>query len=508
MRVTHLSLTDFRNYTEAEVPLRAGANLIVGRNGQGKTNLVEALGYLSTLGSHRVSDDKAMIRAGQPSAIIRARLEYNGREILTEVQLNRVGLNRAQVNRSAIRTRDLPRYFSSVVFAPEDLALVRGDPSGRRRFLDQLLVLRSPRMSGVIADYERVLKQRNSLLKSARGSMAKQNQLSTLDIWDERLIGLGSEIIDARSELVWLLGEPLRAAYRAVVGDDHGPQLVELLSVFGADGDAGVSARGVPGGRGVSTSSTSEMGASQGIEARETTVGAGAVSDDAVRGVSSGEGGSSSGAAATADGDAGVSARGVSGGRGVSTSSTSEMGASQGVGARETTAGAGVVSDDAARGVSSGEGGSSSGAAATGDGEAGWSGRDGTREAFREALAGVRGKELERGITLVGPHRDDLIFILNDLPAKGYASHGESWSFALSLKLASAELLRRDSATGDPVLILDDVFAELDQSRRRRLAEAISEYEQVLITAAVLDDVPEAFTAHTIHIRGGAVVDA
>jgi len=381
VRVTHLSLTDFRNYAAAEVPLLAGANLIVGRNGQGKTNLVEALGYLSTLGSHRVSDDKAMIRAGQPAAIIRARLEYNARDILTEVQLNRVGLNRAQVNRSAIRTRDLPRYFSSVVFAPEDLALVRGDPSGRRRFLDQLLVLRSPRLSGVIADYERVLKQRNTLLKSARGSGMKDSQLSTLDIWDERLVELGAEIIDERSELVRLLGEPLRSAYRAVVDEDHGPQLVPLLSIFGADED------------------------SPGVSAGETP-------------------------------------------------------------ANGTTA-----------------------------------------DAFRTALAGLRRKELERGLTLAGPHRDDLIFMLNGLPAKGYASHGESWSFALSLKLASAELLRRDSASGDPVLILDDVFAELDQSRRRRLAEAIIGYEQVLITAAVLADVPEALTAHTIHIRAGAVVD-
>ncbi|TDW30216.1 DNA replication/repair protein RecF [Cryobacterium psychrophilum] len=395
MRVTHLSLTDFRNYKEAEVPLQAGANLFVGRNGQGKTNLVEALGYLSILGSHRVSDDKAMIRAGEAAAIIRARLEYNGRVILAEVQLNRAGLNRAQVNRSAIRMRDLPRYFSSVVFAPEDLALVRGDPSGRRRFLDQLLVLRSPRLSGVIADYERVLKQRNTLLKSVRGSSVKQSQLSTLDIWDERLVELGSEIIDERSALVCLLGEPLRAAYRAVVGDDHGPKLVESLSIYGADDEAGSSAREGEAGR----DSTEE--------------------------------------------DQGLTSTG-----------------------------------------------------------------GGTAVAFRAALAGVRRKELERGITLVGPHRDDLVFMLNDLPARGYASHGESWSFALSLKLASAELLRRDSASGDPVLILDDVFAELDQSRRRRLAEAIGGYEQVLITAAVLDDVPEALTAHTIHIRGGAVVDA
>ncbi|MEO6201278.1 MAG: DNA replication/repair protein RecF [Cryobacterium sp.] len=386
MRVTHLSLTDFRNYAQVEVPFLPGANLIVGRNGQGKTNLVEALGFLSTLGSHRVSTTVAMIRAGQDAAIIRARLEFNGRDLLTEVQINRSGLNRAQVNRSVIKTRELPRYFSSVLFAPEDLSLVRGDPSGRRRFLDQLLVLRTPRISGVLADYERVLKQRNTLLKSARASGVRGGQLSTLDIWDDRLIELGSEIIDERADLVRLLGEPLRAAYQGVAGEHHGPALRGSLSILGADEDAA--------GEGVPTGSTSE-------------------------------GGSTSG----------------------------------------------------------------------------------TRELFRSALAGLRTRELDRGMTLAGPHRDDLVFMLNALPAKGYASHGESWSFALALKLASAELLRRDSSSGDPVLILDDVFAELDQSRRRRLAEAVAGFEQVIITAAVLEDVPEALAAHTIHINAGAVVD-
>ncbi len=382
MRVTHLSLTDFRNYAQAEVPLHPGPNLIVGRNGQGKTNLVEALGYLSTLGSHRVSTLSAMIRAGEESAIIRARLEYNGRDILAEVQINRTGLNRAQVNRSVIRTRDLPRYFSCVVFAPEDLALVRGDPGGRRRFLDQLLVLRTPRLAGVLADYDRVLKQRNSLLKSARSSGIRDSQLSTLDIWDERLVAFGSEIIEERAELVRQLGEPLRAAYRAVVGADHGPLLIGSLSILGADAESDEPA-------------TAEAAPRRGS----------------------------------------------------------------------------------------------------------------TADIFRAALAGLRRKEIERGVTLAGPHRDDLVFMLNDLPAKGYASHGESWSFALSLKLASAELLRRDSASGDPVVILDDVFAELDQSRRTRLAAAVTGFEQVLITSAVLEDVPEALVAHTIHIRGGAVVD-
>lgn len=384
MRVIHLSLTDFRNYTQVEVPFLPGPNLIVGRNGQGKTNLVEALGFLSTLGSHRVSATSAMIRTGQDAAIIRARLEYNGRELLTEVQINRSGLNRAQVNRSVIKTRELPRYFSSVLFAPEDLSLVRGDPSGRRRFLDQLLVLRTPRISGVLADYDRVLKQRNTLLKSARSAGVRGTQLGTLDIWDERLVALGSEIIDERAELVRLLGEPLRAAYRAVAGEDHGATLVGSLSILGADED-----------------------------------------------------GDSTG--------------------GVSTGSTSGVGSTSGM--------------------------------------------------FRAALAGLRRKEIERGMTLAGPHRDDLVFMLNSLQAKGYASHGESWSFALALKLASAELLRRDSVSGDPVLILDDVFAELDQSRRRRLAEAVAGFEQVIITAAVLEDVPEALAAHTVHIRAGAVVD-
>ena len=399
MRVTHLSLTDFRNYAAVEVPFEPGPNLIVGRNGQGKTNLVEALGFLSTLSSHRVSTTSAMIRAGQDAGIIRARLEYNGRDLLTEVQINRSGLNRAQVNRSVIKTRDLPRYFSSVLFAPEDLALVRGDPSGRRRFLDQLLVLRTPRLAGVLADYDRVLRQRNTLLKSARASGLRTTQLGTLEIWDDRLVELGSEIIDERAELVSQLGDPLRAAYEAVAGEDHGPQLLSSLSIMGADEEnsASVEPRAV-------------------LETVETIVGIGVTAS--------------------------------------------------------STGGAGSTTD-----------------------------------LFRAALAGLRRKELDRGMTLVGPHRDDLVFMLNQLPAKGYASHGESWSFALALKLASAELLRRDSASGDPVLILDDVFAELDLSRRRRLAAAVTGFQQVLITAAVLEDVPEELTAHTIHINAGAVVD-
>ena len=383
MHVARLSLTDYRNYERAELVLGPGATVFVGRNGQGKTNLVESIGYLATLGSHRVSGDQALIRAGADAAIVRALLTHGDRELLVELQLNRQGANRAQLNRSPVKTRELPRYAHSVLFAPEDLAIVRGEPSVRRRLLDELLVQRTPRLAGVMADYERVLKQRNSLLKSARVRGLAADRLPTLDIWDERLVQLGSELIDQRVALVAELASPLADAYRAIVDADHSPELRPLLSIDGAD----------------------------------------------------------------PDGDAGFEAA---------------------VPAPEST-------DTAAR--------------------------------FTEALRVLRSKELERGITLVGPHRDDVVLLLNGLPAKGYASHGESWSFALALRLASAELLRRDSTTGDPVLVLDDVFAELDRLRRERLAAAIGGFEQVLVTAAVLEDVPEPLVARIVHIDAGHIVE-
>ncbi|HEY2643054.1 MAG TPA: DNA replication/repair protein RecF [Galbitalea sp.] len=388
MRVAQLSLTDFRNYESAELELVPGANLFVGSNGQGKTNLVEALGYLSTLGSHRVSSDQAMIRSGCDAAIVRARLVHGERTVLAEVQINRSGANRAQINRSPIKTRELPRYFSSVLFAPEDLALVRGEPSGRRRFLDELLVLRSPRMSAVLADYERVLRQRNTLLKSARSIGARAN-LGTLDIWDERLVGLGSEIIEARGAVVTELSPEVERAYSAIAGEHHAASLATSLSILSVGG--------------------------------------------------------------TDDEDGGVDEKSISRGR--------------------------LTAEE-------------------------------TAPAFRAALEARRRAELDRGVTLVGPHRDDLILTLNNLPARGYASHGESWSYALSLKLAAAAVLRRESNAGDPVLILDDVFAELDESRRSRLADAVDDFEQILITAAVLGDVPERLATHTVRIQAGRIMEA
>lgn len=385
MIVSKLSLVDFRNYRQLELDVQPGANLFVGSNGQGKTNLVEAFGYLSTLGSHRVSVDHAMIRQGQDAAIIRALLEHGGRSVLLEMQINRTGANRAQVNRSQVKPRELARYASSVLFAPEDLALVRGEPSGRRRFLDDLLAMRTPRLSGVLADYERVLRQRNTLLKSARAARVASDALSTLDVWDERLVALGSQIVAARTALVAQLEPEIDHAYSAIVGADHGVRLSSHLTVFAAHPDD---------------------------------------EDDVVDGERSGA----------------MSVQTVA-------------------------------------------------------------------DSFRVALERVRRSELERGVTLVGPHRDDLHLELNGLPARGYASHGESWSFALALKLAAAAVLRHDSAAGDPVLVLDDVFAELDEARRERLAAAIADFEQVLITAAVAGDVPASLAAHTVRIRAGEVVD-
>ncbi len=381
MHVTHLSLADFRNYARAEVELTPGPVLFVGRNGQGKTNLVEAIGYASTVSSHRVSTDQALIRFGTDAAIIRLRVQHDDRAIVIEVQLNRSSPNKARVNRGAIRVRELPRYFSSVLFAPEDLALVRGEPGVRRGFLDALVVQRSPRFAGVIADYERVLRQRNTLLKSARASRVPAEAMTTLDVWDERLVELGTELMVARWQLVTALRPHIAASYTAVAGEEHRTRVGLQHSIDGAEAVTMID-----------------------------------------------------------DPDAPL--------------------------------------DPAA-----------------------------TRERFRSVLAERRRAELERAVTLVGPHRDDLILDLNGLPARGYASHGESWSFALALKLASAQVLRLDAVAGDPVLVLDDVFAELDEGRRERLADAVHDFEQVLITAAVGGDVPDRLRATTVRIAAGAIVD-
>lgn len=379
MIVEHVSLLDYRNYAAAEVALEPGANLFVGRNGQGKTNLAEAIGFMATLGSHRVSNDQPLIREGKDAAILRVRISHAGRRVQLEAQINRQGTNKARVNGANVRPAELPRYAHVVLFAPEDLTVVRGDPSSRRRFVDQLLVQRFPRLAGVLGDYDRVLKQRSALLKSARARGIRAEGLSTLDVWDDKLVLLGSEIIDARERLVADLRDPVTRAYEAIAGADHRPELIWVHSIRGADPEEG---------------------------------------------------------------------------------------------------------SDEERGDSAGS----------------------TADQFRAALAAKRSQELDRGMNLVGPHRDDLLLKIRGLPVKGYASHGESWSVALALRLASAEVLRAESRAGDPILILDDVFAELDAGRRSRLAGLTADYEQLIVTAAVESDVPDELRARTVRIEAGTIV--
>ncbi|AWK10125.1 DNA replication/repair protein RecF [Streptomyces spongiicola] len=371
MHVTHLSLADFRSYARVEVPLEPGVTVFTGANGQGKTNLVEAVGYLATLGSHRVSSDAPLVRTGAERAVIRAAVTQGERSQLVELELNPGKSNRARINRSSqVRPRDVLGIVRTVLFAPEDLALVKGDPGERRRFLDELVTARSPRMAGVRSDYERVLRQRNTLLKSA--AMARRHggramDLSTLDVWDQHLARAGAELLARRLDLIAAL-QPLTDKAYEQLAPGGGPVALEY--------------RGSAGG-----------GAAQS--------------------------------------------------------------------------------------------------------------REELYEQLVAALGETRRQEIERGVTLVGPHRDELLLKLGGMPAKGYASHGESWSYALALRLASYDLLRAEG--NEPVLVLDDVFAELDARRRERLAELVAPGEQVLVTAAVDEDVPGALAGARYRVVDGAV---
>lgn len=374
MHVSQLQVNDFRSWESAQLDLQPGVSALIGANGQGKTNLVEALGYLSTLGSHRVAADAALVRRGAQSSVIRATVVNAGRQLLVELELNPGRANRARINRApAKRPREVLGILRTVLFAPEDLAMVRGDPAERRRFLDELLVARAPRYAGVRADYDRVLRQRSALLKTARRPGATVTDLPTLDVWDGHLAAHGAELLAARLDLVRDLGPYVTSSYAAVASDCDAAQLRYRASVplTGPSDDS-------PADRQV-------------LEA-----------------------------------------------------------------------------------------------------------------ALLAELARVRGAELERGVCLVGPHRDELDLCLGGEVARGYASHGESWSFALALRLASFELLRCDGG-GDPVLILDDVFAELDRRRRARLAKLAGTAEQVLVTAAVAEDVPEELGGARFDVHEGEV---
>jgi DNA replication and repair protein RecF len=373
--VDHLQLADFRSYAGVDVALGAGVSVFLGANGQGKTNLVEAVAYLSTLSSHRVAADLPLVRAGAERAVIRARVQAgldDPRQLQLEVEITPGQANRARLNRSPLRrARELVGVLRTVVFAPEDLAVVKGDPNERRRFLDELVVSRWPRLAGVRADYDRVLRQRNTLLKSLAGRMrgrsAGAEVAGTLDVWDAHLAAAGGELMAARLRTLADLGPHVAKAYADIAPINNDAAVEYKASVALAD-EAG----------------------------------------------------------------------------------------------REELAGL-----------------------------------------LTTAMAERRAEEIQRGVSLVGPHRDDLVLSLGLLPAKGYASHGESWSFALALKLGSFHLLRADGV--EPVLMLDDVFAELDTTRRERLATAVSAAEQVLVTAAVGADVPGQLQGRRFTVADGQV---
>jgi DNA replication and repair protein RecF len=370
MYVRHLSVADFRSWPSAEVALEPGPMVLVGANGQGKTNLVEAIGYLATLGSYRVPTDAPLVRAGAERAIVRAAVVSDGRELRVEVEIAPGRANRARLNGAPVsRPREILGVLRTVTFAPEDLAIVRGDPGERRRFLDDLLVQRTPRLAGVRADYERVLKQRATLLKSAATARrgGGTGDLRTLDVWDGHLATQGAQLLAARLNLVDALRPHVAAAYAQVA-----PASVPL-------GLSYVASTSLP-------------------EQREPAV---------------------------------------------------------------------------------------------------------LEAALLSELARVRAHELERGVNLVGPHRDELALTLGETPLRGYASHGESWSTALALRLGGYELLRDESV--EPVLILDDVFAELDTGRRDQLALVAGKAEQTIITAAVASDVPEPLAGARFDVHDGEV---
>jgi DNA replication and repair protein RecF len=379
MHVDRLGLVDFRSYSDLELTLEPGTTGFIGPNGQGKTNLVEALGYAASQSSHRVSTDAPLVRSGAERAVVRVNVLRDGRGVLVELEINPGRANRARVAGAPVpRPREALGLLRTVLFAPEDLAVVKGDPSERRHFLDDLLAARVPRFAGVRSDYDRVLKQRNALLKSAaaarRGAGRSALDLRTLDTWDAHLARTGAELLAGRLELVEALRPLVDKNYDAVASGGHGR----------SSGPAGLAYK-------------SSLGPDSPLEPEPDVLAA----------------------------------------------------------------------------------------------------------AMLAALSAARNDELDRGVSLVGPHRDELVLSIGELPARGYASHGESWSFALALRLAAYDLLAADGST--PVLILDDVFAELDAHRRQRLAELVAPAEQVVITAAVADDVPAALHGARYDVAGGEV---
>jgi DNA replication and repair protein RecF len=389
VHLSRLALTDFRSYAEADLTLGPGITTFTGFNGQGKTNLVEAAGYLATFASHRVATDAPLIRQGTDRAILRAVVVSAGRDSLLEIEINPGRANRVRLNRAPVpRPREALGVLRCVLFAPEDIAVVKGDPDQRRRYLDDLLVAMRPRYAGIRADYERVLRQRTALLKSAKGRGAIPP--GALEVWDDHLVTAGAQLTAGRLRLVRELRDLVTSSYSAVSGTERDTDLRYRMSQSAGQPPA------------------APWGAAAGGE--------------------------------SADGTAPDPEPDI-----------------------EKLAGT-----------------------------------------LREALALRRRAELERGVCLVGPHRDELELGIGGLPARGYASHGESWSLALALRLAGYQLLR--AGGDDPVLMLDDVFAELDSTRRERLAELVADAEQVLVTAAVPEDVPAGLSGARFRVEDGVII--
>jgi DNA replication and repair protein RecF len=388
--VDHLQLTDFRSYEWVDLPLEAGVTTFVGANGQGKTNLVEAIEYLSTMNSHRVASEVPLVRSGAVRAIVRAGVQAgldDPRRLTLELEINPGKANRARLNRSPLRqAREIIGVLRTVVFSPGDIAIVKGDPNERRRFLDDLIVARWPRLAGVRADYERVLRQRNTLLKSLSGRLrsgpSPADAEATLDVWDTHLARAGGELLEARLTTLADLAPHVSKAYA-----DIAPTNNDATAEYRASVDLSVLREA----QGALVDGHSESALDRAL----------------------------------------------------------------------------------------------------------------LRDLLLKAMTERRKEEIQRGVSLVGPHRDDIALSLSMLPAKGYASHGESWSFALALRLGSFHLLRADGV--EPVLVLDDVFAELDSVRRERLASGVRVAEQVLVTAAVGADVPELLAGRRFRVAGGEV---
>jgi DNA replication and repair protein RecF len=361
MQISKLSLRDFRNHEKLNLTFSSGATTIVGRNGRGKTNIVEAVHYLATLGSHRVSQDAPLIRNGQNTATVLAQVEKHNRQAKVELTINHPGTNKVSLNGNSLsKSRDILGLLTTVIFSPEDLDLVKGDPSARRRFIDELSTLLTPKVSNTRSDYERTLKQRNTLLKSLARRNPSTQARATLDAWDEQLIQSGAEIISTRLENINRI-EPHLTEFGTAISGDTEPLLINYANSW--------------------------------------------LPPEIIN-------------------------------------------------------------------------------------------RSEIAELFKIELCNRNKDEVDRGVTLVGPHRDDLNIQLSNMPAKGYASHGQSWSIAIALRLAAFKSLREHD--DDPILILDDVFAELDEKRRTRLISIITDVEQTLITAAVLEDVPKGLPSNQL----------